>query len=110
MTAHESDREERTSLEGMLAESLPALRSLALRLIGNYADAEDLAQEAMVRALGSLESFRGESTLRTWLFSITIHVCLDHLRGKQRWRWDAQVDAETECHATPERHRQLMGV
>ncbi|MFD2630719.1 RNA polymerase sigma factor SigX [Oceanobacillus kapialis] len=47
---------------------------------------EDLVQEVYVKVLQSSERFRGDSTVKTWLFSIARHVCLDYFRRKKRTR------------------------
>ncbi|HEY8206589.1 MAG TPA: RNA polymerase sigma factor [Myxococcaceae bacterium] len=79
--------------ERALPDHLPALRGLARRLIGNPDDAEDVVQEALLRASRSLAGFRGESSLKTWLFSITARIALDHLRSAKRWGTQVMVDA-----------------
>lgn len=56
---------------------------LALGMVGNHDDAEDLAQEAFVRAYQSLSKFRGESKVYTWLYRITVNLCLNHLRTRR---------------------------
>jgi RNA polymerase sigma-70 factor (ECF subfamily) len=53
---------------------------MALSYLKNEADAEDVAQEAIVRAFQKLSSFRAESRFSTWLISITINVARTHLR------------------------------
>lgn len=58
--------------------------NLALRLVGNTADAEDLAQDALIRALRALPSFRGESQLSTWLYRITINTWKNRVRSEKR--------------------------
>jgi RNA polymerase sigma-70 factor (ECF subfamily) len=47
-------------------------------------DAEDLTQEAFVRALGALDVFRGDGTFGAWLLRIAVHVGRDHVRRKGR--------------------------
>ena len=47
-------------------------------------DAEDLLSETFVRALTALSSFRGESSIRTWLYAIARNVWLEHLRKSRR--------------------------
>jgi len=54
--------------------------NLALRMTGNPQDAEDMAQEAFLKAYNSLSSFRGESRFSVWLYRIVSNVCLDYLR------------------------------
>nr|XP_061807104.1 RNA polymerase sigma factor YlaC-like [Nerophis lumbriciformis] len=58
---------------------------LALGLIGQRSDAEDVMQEVMIKALKGLKKFRGESGFATWLYRITHNACLDW-RRRQRWR------------------------
>lgn len=58
--------------------------TLALRMVDDAHEAHDLTQEALVRAWRSLPSFGGRSAFGTWLHRITMNVCLDHLRRRQR--------------------------
>ncbi|MBL9039154.1 MAG: RNA polymerase sigma factor [Archangium sp.] len=79
--------------EAQVPPHLPALRSLARRLVGNRDDADDIVQETLLRASRSLVRFRGESSLKTWLFSIASRVAIDHLRSTRRWDSQVMVDA-----------------
>lgn len=73
-----------TSFRALYRLHTPALFLLALRLVGNVpADAEDAVQEAWMRAVRSLERFRWESSLRTWLSGITINCCREVLRRRR---------------------------
>jgi RNA polymerase sigma-70 factor, ECF subfamily len=58
------------------------LFSVACRLLGNPADAEDLLQEIFMAAHRKLDTFRGESALGTWLYRLATNLCLDHLRSR----------------------------
>jgi RNA polymerase sigma-70 factor (ECF subfamily) len=49
--------------------------ALVLRMIGNRAEAEDLAQEVFVQVFKAIASFRGESKLSTWVYRIAINLC-----------------------------------
>jgi RNA polymerase sigma-70 factor (ECF subfamily) len=53
-----------------------------LRTVGERVSAEDLAQETFIRACTSAVLFRGESSVRTWIFSIARRVLADHYRRK----------------------------
>lgn len=48
---------------------------LCLRLMGNETEAEDMAQETFIRASQAISSFRGDSSLSTWLFRIATNLC-----------------------------------
>src|SRR5204863_1586754 len=55
------------------------------RMLGSFDDAEELVQEAMLRAWRGLASFEGRSLFRTWLYRIATNLCLNHLeRAPQR--------------------------
>ena len=49
--------------------------SLVLRMLGNRAEAEDLAQEVFVQVFKAIGTFRGESKLSTWIYRIAINLC-----------------------------------
>jgi RNA polymerase sigma-70 factor, ECF subfamily len=56
--------------------------SLCLRMTGNVAEAEDLAQEAFIQLYRKTGSFRGESAFTTWLHRLTVNQVLMHFRKK----------------------------
>ncbi len=56
--------------------------SLALRMLGNAADAEDLLQEIFLTAHRKLETFRGDAALGTWLYRLATNQVLDHVRSR----------------------------
>jgi RNA polymerase sigma-70 factor (ECF subfamily) len=58
--------------------------NLALRLTGNRADAEDLAQDVLLKAVRALPGFRGESKLSTWTYRITLNAWRSLLRARRR--------------------------
>ncbi len=57
---------------------------LAYDMTGNRHDAEDLVQEVYIRAYRSLGNFRREAKWSTWLYRITMNICLDHRNSKAR--------------------------
>lgn len=59
------------------------LRASLERLVGP-ADAEDLANETLLRALSAVDTFRGEASLRTWLHRIGVNLAYDLLRSRSR--------------------------
>jgi RNA polymerase sigma-70 factor, ECF subfamily len=54
------------------------------RVLGSWSEADDAAQETLVRAWRGLDRFEGRASLRSWLHRIAINVCLDMRRRKQR--------------------------
>ena len=60
------------------------VQRVALRLVGNHEDADDVAQETFVRAWSGLELYRGEVRFGAWLLGITVHLARDHHRSRGR--------------------------
>jgi RNA polymerase sigma-70 factor (ECF subfamily) len=63
--------------------------NLSLRLTGNRADAEDLAQDALLKAVKALPGFRGDSLASTWVYRITVNAWKNRVRAEKRrsfWR------------------------
>ncbi len=58
--------------------------TIAYRYTGNYNDASDLAQEALIRVYRSIHGFRGESSFLTWLYRVVTNVCKDELRRRSK--------------------------
>jgi len=59
-----------------------AVYHLCYRFVGNHEDASDLSQDVFLRAYRGLRSFRGRSSLATWLYRIGVNVCLNRLSVK----------------------------
>jgi RNA polymerase sigma-70 factor (ECF subfamily) len=55
---------------------------LCYRFVGNHEDASDLSQDVFLRAYRGLRSFRGQSSLATWLYRIGVNVCLNRVSVK----------------------------
>jgi RNA polymerase sigma-70 factor (ECF subfamily) len=56
--------------------------TLALRMVGDRADAEDMAQEVFLKAYRGLAGFRGGARFSTWLYAVASHHCLNHLASR----------------------------
>lgn len=122
-----SDVEEQSLLERILSgdqsgfellvkEHTGKVVGLAWRLVGNHAEAEDLAQEAFLRLHRALPGFRGESRISTWLYRTTTRLAIDYLRReriKRRlffFRQDNEaldpVELASDERSNPERDQQ----
>ena len=75
---------ETEAFEPLVTENQTRAYHLAVRLLGNEADAADAVQDAFVKAYTSLGDFRGESRFSVWLYRLTNNVCLDMLRRRKR--------------------------
>jgi RNA polymerase sigma-70 factor (ECF subfamily) len=72
--------DERVDLERYRAELVRYCRTK----LGSAVDAEDAAQDTLIRAWRRVDGFEGRSPLRSWLYSIATNVCIDMLRARQR--------------------------
>jgi RNA polymerase sigma-70 factor (ECF subfamily) len=66
--------------ESLVRSHTAKIVNLAYRLVGNRDEAEDIAQEAFLRLHRALPSFRGDSTVSTWLYRTVTRLAIDHLR------------------------------
>ncbi len=74
-----------TALELQLFENLkPELTSFCYRMLGSIDDADDAVQETFIRVWKSWNSFRQESSYKTWVYRIASNLCLDKLRQAKR--------------------------
>ena len=77
------------------------LYNLLVRMAGSTDDAEDLLQDVFLHAYRKMASFRGESTLGTWLYRLAVNHCLDVLRGRRTRMQRATDSLDEEDAAEP---------
>lgn len=66
--------------------------TLAVRLVKNEEDAEEIAQDAFIKAFKGLSNFKGTSQFSTWLYKIAYRTGLDHARKKQREPYRTSIE------------------
>lgn len=104
---------EEAACAGLVADNQRMVFQLAFHLLGDYEDARDLSQDVFLQVFKTLDRFRGQSALRTWIYRIAVNLA----RNRQRW-WrrrlrsdqvslDAHIeqhgdDVLTDASATPE--------
>ncbi|MEO8129998.1 MAG: RNA polymerase sigma factor [Bryobacteraceae bacterium] len=71
------------SFDQVVAEWQVRILRTAYRITGNWADAEDVAQEAFVRLHRHGLGFPNEAALNGWLYRVTVNLCLDHRRARR---------------------------
>jgi RNA polymerase sigma-70 factor (ECF subfamily) len=69
--------------------------NIALRMLGNYDDACDIAQEVFIRAFRSIKDFREQALFSTWIYKIATNACLDELRRRKN-RVFISIDEEVK--------------
>jgi RNA polymerase sigma-70 factor (ECF subfamily) len=74
---------------------------MALDIVKNQHDAEDIVQESFVKAFLSLDKFKGQSSFFTWLYRITYNMAVDHKRrmqrrGGQHFEYKEQIGVSSE--------------
>lgn len=71
------------AMRQLVARKLPALLALAQRMLGDRAEAEDVAQEALVRVWQNAPFWRpGRARFESWLYRVALNLCLDRLRAR----------------------------
>jgi len=73
--------------------------NIAMRMLGNRAEAEDLSQDIFITVFKRIETFRGDSSLSTWLYRVTVNHCKNRIKYLSR-RHDLmkrEYDDATEC-------------
>ncbi len=84
----EAQRGERTSFDALVRRYDQSVLRLALHMLGNEQDAQDVYQEAFIKAYRHLGNFRFECSFYTWLYRIVTNLCLDQLRRRKSRRED----------------------
>jgi len=74
---------DRAALNRLLADARPRLVAVAMRIVRDPDDAEDVVQESLLKVCRSLTRFEGRSAFTTWLHRIVVNAALDRLRRHQ---------------------------
>ena len=93
------------AFETLYREHAPRLYTLACRMAGSPDDGEDLLQEIFLQAYRRLASFKGDSSIGTWLYRLALNHCLDYVRSRRAKmnKLTETLDAETSFEPTARR-------
>ncbi len=91
------DKTDSRALEDHFQNLQPSIRSFLYRLTASREDAEDLAQDTFTKAYEKIDTFKGQSSFKTWLFTIASNLAQDHFRAKKRWSVYAQDIGKKNC-------------
>jgi RNA polymerase sigma-70 factor (ECF subfamily) len=87
---------------GVLAQRYERpLYSLAARYLGRPEDAEEIRQEALLKAYSQARSFKPGGRFRSWIYRIALNLCHDRNRRKNRLRWISWGDVAGEGQEEP---------
>lgn len=78
----------------LFAEFLNQLKSYLYRLLANRNDAEDLTHDTFIKAFDKLSTFKGEASLKTWVFQIATNLSYNYLQRQKRWTADVSEQAK----------------
>jgi RNA polymerase sigma factor (sigma-70 family) len=83
-------------------QNLPRVYAVCLRMLADGEEAEEVAQQVLIRAWETLGSYRGESPLSAWIHRIAINVALDYLRSRRRLGRRVQFTDDLETYDNPD--------
>lgn len=98
-------RQDHEAFGQLIDRHASAIVNLAYRMVGNRAEAEDMAQEAFLTAFKALATFRADSKFSTWLYRIAANKCKDWLRAKRPGQGPYDLDAEEVLDSHVAEHR-----
>lgn len=84
------------SFEKLILSCEKKVYNIALKMLGNEADAYDAAQDTFIKVYKNLENFKGNSSFSTWVYRITSNVCLDIIRKNKNKKNTVSIDKEIE--------------
>ncbi len=87
-------RGDRLAYRTLLRRYQDPIFSYCLRMIKDSAQAEDIAQEALVRTLTRLETYDERYSFSAWVFKIATNLCIDHLRKAKRIAYSLDQDIQ----------------
>ena len=82
------------AFQQLFADFQGQLRSYLYRLLASRNDADDLTHDTFIRAYDKLHSFKGESSLKTWVFQIATNLASNLLKKRKRWAPDVSEQAK----------------
>jgi RNA polymerase sigma-70 factor (ECF subfamily) len=92
----EAQRGDRAAFDSLVRRYDQSVLRLALHMLGNEQDAQDVHQEAFLKAYRHLGNFRFECSFYTWLYRIVTNLCLDQLRRRKSRREDPSTIVDSK--------------
>lgn len=95
-----------TSFNELVRRYQEKLYWIARRFVNNHDDADDVVQEVFIKSYKALKEFRGESSVYTWLYRITVNYALNHIRRnrvREFFKIDEFFDIESDTDERPDK-------
>ncbi len=73
------------AFDQLMREHSAELHNFILRIVSNSEDAQDILQDTFVRVWEKSHQFKGNSSVKTWIFKIAINLAYTHLKKRKRW-------------------------
>lgn len=98
------------SFDELVKKHQSELKSFLYRFTASREDSEDLAQETFIKAFQKINTFKVDSSFKTWLFAIGINLAKDHFRANKRWPVNAQDKCKDLISTTPSLEAELKNI
>jgi RNA polymerase sigma-70 factor (ECF subfamily) len=82
------------AFQSLFVEFQDQLKSYLYRLLASRNDAEDITHDTFIKAFDKLSTFKGEASLKTWVFKIATNLAYNYLQRKKRWTADVSEQAK----------------
>lgn len=83
------------SFQVLFSRFQPQLKSYLFRLTANRNDAEDLVHDTFIKSFDKIETFKGDSELKTWVFRIATNMAYNMLKRRSKWTEDVSEQAKS---------------
>lgn len=91
-------------------QARPQLKSYILRITASVQDSEDIVQDTYLKASTKLDTFRGDSSVKTWIFTIASNITKDNLRAKKRWTENVTDICKAKALSNPSYFPEVMAI
>ena len=107
VTLERVDSEDRISFEELFDRYSSMVFSLAYQVLGDREEALDVSQEVFLAIYSKMDSFRGESSLKTWIYSIAVHRASNRFRWWNRLRRRGTISLEDHLSRKPDQDHSI---
>jgi RNA polymerase sigma-70 factor (ECF subfamily) len=98
------------AFQALFATFQSQLKSYLYRLLANRNDAEDLTHDTFIKAFDKLSTYKGEASLKTWVFRIATHLAYNYLQRQKRWTPDVSQRAKELVLKMPDLQQKIQNL